>query len=99
MDSAERISVWLNSSSLDDIPLGIIRISTENQVVFANRAACDSIGPALAIGASIVDIFMDEESRHRLEAALERRFTEERGSDYCLTLHRPDLGTVVRVRV
>ncbi len=94
-----QIAVSLSGRSLDDIPLGIIRVSMEKRFVYANRAARDALGPRLVLGASVCDVFMDEASRHRLEEALDKRFVEERGSDYCLTILRPDVGTTVRVMI
>lgn len=96
---SQQMMIGLHGRSLDDIPLGIIRLSLEKRLVYANRAARDAIGPQLVPGASISDVFLDEDSRRRLEEALEMRFAEERGSDYSLTIHRPDLRTTVRIVV
>lgn len=95
----EQVVVRLNSQSLDDIPLGIIRISKERRFVYANRAAREAVGPQLVPGASVSDVFLDEDSRRQLDSALAQRFSAERGSDYPLTIVRPDTQTKVHAQV
>jgi len=97
--TAEQMLVHLAGRSLDEIPLGIIRLSMAKRFVYVNRAAREAVGPRLVPGASVADVFMDEENRRQLEAVLEERFAKERGSEYVLTIDRPDRGTRVRLKI
>jgi PAS domain S-box-containing protein len=99
MASTQHLSVNLNPANLDDIALGVIRISKEKRVSYANRSAREAAGPQLVPGAHLSDIFLDGENRARLEHALEKRFSSESGSDYSLVINRPDIGTTVRVMI
>jgi PAS domain S-box-containing protein len=96
---AQQLQVNLNPASLDEIALGVIRISTDKRVTYANRSAREAAGPLLIPGTFLSDVFLDEESRTRLEQALDERFNRESGSDYRLTIRRPDIDTLVRVMI
>src|SRR5262249_32850515 len=95
----QQVVIRLGVSSLDDIPMGIIRLSNDKRVIYANRAAREAGGPKLVPGVSITTLSLDDASRRQLQEELMQRFVFEKGSDYPIRLLRPDTGTSVRLKV
>lgn len=99
--SRRPIVIRVREEALDDehFPLGVIRIAPDRTVTYANRAMREMVGGELQPGMRITDLALDGASRATLDAALQTRFAEERGSGYPLVMRRGDRGTLVRGRV
>jgi len=79
----------LDVRSLDEIPLGVLRISTTGHISYMNRAAAALVGEHLRVGSSLAEVAMDEASRERLHEELGLRYEREQGSCYELRLVNP----------
>jgi PAS domain S-box-containing protein len=79
----------LDMRSLDDIPLGILRICTAERITYMNRAAAALVGEHLGVGSSLAEVAMDEASRQRLHEELGLRYERGQGSCYELRLVNP----------
>lgn len=77
---------WLRTDSLNEIPIGVVRLSTDELVRYANRAARDMSDGKLRAGASIFELPMDFDSKQRLAEQLSRRFSEGAASSYDVNL-------------
>jgi PAS domain S-box-containing protein len=77
---------WLRTATLDEIPIGIVRLSTVERITYVNRAAREASDNALQIGAHIAELRVDPESREKLEAQIADRFSKESGSSYDISL-------------
>jgi PAS domain S-box-containing protein len=91
--------VRFKPESLDQIPLGMLRISTAGEAGYLNRAAQAMAGPDLRVGRSLFALDFDAGSRARLIDELEQRRRTQCGASYPITLRRSDLGTLVRLQV
>lgn len=96
---ADRIVVHLKSSSVDTIPLGILRGSTDHTISYLNRAARDLIGPDHGIGTSLEELDFAPGSEGVVQANLEERFATESATTYAVAYVRADLGTRVHVQI
>ncbi|MBZ8140909.1 histidine kinase [Rubrivivax gelatinosus] len=93
----ETLTLRLRSSALDDLPQGVIRLDLDGRMRYLNRSAVVLAGPGAVLGTRLLDLPFDTTSVQRLKAELGRRHETQRGSEYPLTLMRPDLGAGVRV--
>jgi PAS domain-containing protein len=90
----------LNPQSLDDVALGLVRISLEGHITYLNKAARDIAGPGINVGASLSDLHLTSEAAANLHARLEdRRHQSTAGMTYPLKIDRQDLGTTIFVDV
>ena len=100
-EPADALQWTIKNSAIEDpdFALGIIRLSTTQQVVFINRAARAMVGNAIRIGMNITDLALDPASRDSLRDAMNKRFAGERGSSYRMNIDRKDTRTRVRMSV
>lgn len=77
---------WLRTATLDEIPIGIVRLSTGERITYVNRAAREASENVLRVGAHIAELRVDSESREKLEAQIADRFSKESGSSYDISL-------------
>lgn len=97
--SGEKVVARVSANALDDIPMGIVRVTTSQEIRYMNLAARRDLGSRVAVGMNLSDIDMDPGSRRRLEVNLSERFKGQRGSSYEVTLVNPKFGTRTLVQV
>ena len=96
--STPALALRLAPESLDDIALGVLRVSLDGEIRYLNRAAEAMLGPALELGDPLWALDFDAESRERLREGMAQR-SMSRGAAYALTLLRSDTGTRVSLQV
>ncbi|KQP13695.1 PAS domain-containing protein [Pseudorhodoferax sp. Leaf267] len=89
----------LDPATLDDIPLGLLRLSDDERLRYMNQAARDLAGPTIALGMPLSALELLPHSREQLAAQLQQRRDSERGGSYALVLHRADLGANLHMDV
>jgi PAS domain S-box-containing protein len=82
----EQTVTRLRTDSLDDIPIGIIRLCTDQRVCYANRAAREMTDGKVKTDASIFELPVDSASRQKLAEQLALRFNEGASSSYDVNL-------------
>jgi PAS domain S-box-containing protein len=86
IEGFERTVARLRTTALDDIPLGVVRLSTAERITYLNRAAREIYNNQLALGDRLADLSMDAASRDLLRREISERFTKQRGSSYSIRL-------------
>lgn len=97
-ESTPTLALRLAPESLDDIALGVLRVSLDGGIHYLNRAAVAMLGSAAQVGDTLSALDFDPEGRERLRVGLARR-SIGRGAAYALSLLRGDTGARVSLRV
>lgn len=92
-DGLARTVTHLRTSALDDIPLGVVRLSTDERITYLNRAAREICNNELGLGDRLADLSMDAVSRDLVRSEIGVRFTKQRGSSYSIRLLRKTSNT------
>lgn len=95
----EPVVLRLDPAKLDDIPLGLLRLSEDARLRYMNQAARDLAGPDASVGTPLAALPLQAQSRALLQAQLQRRREQARGGSYPLVLHRADLDVDVHMDV
>lgn len=93
------LTLRLKKAALDDIPLGVVRLSLDGEMTYMNRTARELAGPGVDIGSHLAALELSPDSERILKTEVSSRRVSWRGSSYPITLNRSDLGTKVYVRV
>ena len=93
-----RVVTQLSASALDQIPLGVVRISTDERIVYMNRAA-RVLMSGVKEGASLSELRLEAASRDTLATQLDQRFDAGRGARYELTVDDAAAGIHRRLEV
>lgn len=97
-DSAQ-VVFRLREQSLDEVPMGVVRLSVDERITYVNKAVRDTLGAQIDIGTSLSDLALDDEDRKLLLHAIERRFGEEQGEAYRIKVNRTDSDTRLYLEV
>jgi PAS domain S-box-containing protein len=90
--TGNKVVTRVTTSALDDVPMGIVRITRDRRIGHMNTAARAMLGGQVKVGTALADIPMDPKSRRTLKAMLEAR-QDGLGSTYELNLLDERWGT------
>lgn len=99
MSDDNLLTVRLSPHSLDDISLGILRLSLDDRIAYLNRAAAELAGPGIAVGAPLAAVPFADESTHTLSTEIAERRRTGRGSNYPIVVERADERRRLRLTV
>ena len=92
-------AVHLDARSVDQIELGVLRVDSNGSIVYANRAATETLGAGTVAGSSLFDLDLEPESRERLKSELAARKANQHGSDYQVRMRRRDDGALLELHL
>lgn len=90
--TANKVVTRVTTSALNDVPMGIVRITPDRRIGHMNLAANAMLGEQVRVGTALSDIPMDARSRRTLKTMLDAR-QDGLGSTYELNLLDERLGT------
>lgn len=99
MSGGETIALALHTSNLDELPVGVVRLSTDLRATFVNKALRDMMEGQVEVGTHLADVAMEQKDRELLRSAVERRFGKELGETYRLAVKRRAPGTSLYLEV
>jgi PAS domain-containing protein len=89
----------LREQSLDEVPIGVVRLSLDKRVTYLNKALRETLGAQIDIGTRLEDIALDKEDRNILAGAMYRRFTMQQGESYRIKARRANSDTSLYLEI